>query len=402
MARMTPVFLAEASRTAGGGVAGIAIVNYLLLELDVASELTGIVAATFNLGFVVFTLLLGNIFERFGRRKVLVVLSAINAGAALVYLLPLASPLAFATFMVARFLDGGATGMFWTTVQSYAKHYAEVDGEGHLRNAYTAWYNLSWNGGIIGGTILGWILTWASNTNLVGFYMCAAIAIIQLVAMTFARDEIKDTAREKTVMLDAGRTLTGQESATIASLPYPLVYVAVLVHSFTTGGFSMYIPAYIKGTSLPWHAPYLFFLVQAIAQTTSMTASGHLGERRLPGIVVIAPGLLGLTWILLGIPDPGVMIPVVVAMATLQGMLYSAGMRFLTNVAKRQNKGRIYSFWQFTMGFGRMAGPFSFGFFLAISLPFSIAFVATFGLATCVLLVIVHGTRSRSRAREPS
>ncbi len=383
---------------------GIAIINYLLIEKDLQPEFTGIVGAVFSLGFVVFTMFAGNVYERMGRERLLFIISIACVACSIGYLIPITDPITSIIFLVVRCLDGGFNGLFWATVQSYAKLLSDVDAR--QRNTFTARYNLSWNMGVIGGTVAGWILTQATATNIYGFYVNIFIACIQLIVVSrlaparilFSLQSRDAASNDVVTTIPSNRPLTKDELATIGALKPALVYLALLTHSFTTGALSLFVPATIKNLALPSFITYVFFFIQSIAQTTSMTATGHAKERWIVPAILIMPATIGTCWISFGFHASNVgLVAIIAVLAVAQGMLYTSGMRFLTSVAQASRTSSTFSRFQFTMGFGRMAGPFIFGFLIPLGMSIAAWVVGSFDMLLFATMVVVLLARKQKK-----
>ncbi len=392
---LLPVFIAEACQTGGRGLFAIALVNYLLSERGFGTGETGVISAFYNLGFLAFTFVAGRAIDRIGRERLLEIVTLIIFACSAYYLLPIERGASLVLFVAIRTVDGGATGIFWSAVQSYAKKLADIDQAS--RNAFTSKYNFSWNAGVIIGTVAGWVLTAGTGSNVLGFYLSVMIAGIQVVAIFSLRLTGKRPTGTKgeghAVDPPAQRALTIEERATMASIPIVLLFLSLLTHSFTTGGLSIYLPAKIDELMLPSFVSYIFFFEQAIAQTASMTVGGKIRERQVIPMIVIGPAVIGLGWLMVGFNSGGVVMSFgIIVQSFMQGILYAAGMRFLTNVAQAKGKASLFARFQFVMGFGRMCGPFIFGYLLEIGLMIRLDLAVTvtliFDLVVFALLII--------------
>ncbi|MBN2153284.1 MAG: MFS transporter [Candidatus Lokiarchaeota archaeon] len=393
---LLPVYIAEACQTGGRGLFAIALVNYLLFERGFGTGETGAISAFYNLGFLAFTFVAGRAIDRIGRERLLEIVTVVVFACSAYYLLPIERGASLAVFVVIRTVDGGATGIFWSAVQSYAKKLAEIDQAS--RNSFTSKYNFSWNAGVIIGTVAGWAMTAGTSTNVLGFYLSVAIAGVQLVAILSLR--LAGTPKQRDPNENNGqdgpvpRPLTAEERRTISSIPAVLVLFSLLTHSFTTGGLSIYLPAKIKALSLASFVSYVFFFEQAVAQTASMTAGGKLKEQHVVPAILAGPAVICTGWLLLGISAEGVLMSAgILVQSFMQGILYAAGMRFLTGVSQATGKAGLFSRFQFVMGFGRMIGPLAFGFMIEAGLDVAVAVTIVFDLSVFAALMVAFKAR---------
>ncbi|MEX2681862.1 MAG: MFS transporter [Candidatus Sigynarchaeota archaeon] len=395
-----PLYLAEACQTGGRSVYAIALVNYLLFERGFGTGETGAISAFYNLGFLAFTFLAGRAIDRFGRERLLEIVTLVIFACSVYYLVPIERGPPLVLFVVVRTIDGGATGIFWSAVQSYAKKLADIDQAS--RNAFTSKYNFSWNAGVIVGTVAGWILTAGTRTNVFGFCLSVIVAGIQFVSI-FAMRRTRKMPENGQMQSDlanplAQRALTSEERATMTSIPMILLFLSLLTHSFTTGGLSIYLPAKVLAFSLPSFVSYMFFFEQSIAQTASMTIGGKIKERQVSPAIVAGPAIIGLGWLLLGASIEGIAMSfAIILQSTMQGILYSSGMRFLTNVAQAREQPGLFARFQFVMGFGRMSGPFIFGFLIELGLGLAVGVTVIFDLVVFTLLLAAVCASRRNR-----
>ncbi|HME52749.1 MAG TPA: MFS transporter [Candidatus Lokiarchaeia archaeon] len=395
---LLPVYMASILRNAASGLMTIALANYLLFERSFDAGMTGIITAIFSLGFVIGTLLAGRIMERFDSEKTLVVVSFVILACSLDYIVTFDATVILVVFIACRLGDGIATGVFWTVVQSYAKKLADVDQAS--RNRFTSMYNFSWNVGIIGGTVTGWMVTYMARTNFVGFYLNLTMAIGQaLIILMLLRDHARTThvirpGQETSAIV---RSLSDAEKRTIGTLPVGLVFLALLTHSLTTGTMSIYLPAKILALALPSYVPYMFFFEQSLMQTASMTIGGKIQEQRIFPAIMIGPLVIGCFWLLLGASNGSLNMSIaILAQAGMQGILYSAGMRFVINAAQASGKSSLFSVFQFIQGLGRMGGPLIFGFLIEAGLDYAIMAIVTFDVLVFFVLVIISWRRRSS------
>lgn len=397
---LLPVYFAEACQTGGRGVYAIALVNYLLFERGFGTWETGIITMFYNLGFLAFTFVAGRAIEHLGRGRLLEIVTLVIFACSMFYLVPIERGAFLVLFVAVRTIDGGATGIFWSAVQSYAKKLADVDQAS--RNAFTSKYNFSWNAGTIIGTVAGWILTEQSSTNVLGFYLSVIISGIQVVAIFSMRLTSGEPNGSKpgdhAENLTSQRVLTSDERATMASIPMILLFLSLLTHSFTTGGLSIYLPAKILAFALPSFVSYIFFFEQSLAQTASMTVGGKVRERQVVPAIIMGPAIIGLGWLLLGASIEGIVMSAgILVQSFMQGLLYASGMRFLTNVAQARGKPGLFARFQFVMGFGRMSGPFIFGFLIELGLGIAVVFTVIFDLAVFSCLAIAIRVNKQKR-----
>jgi MFS family permease len=265
-----PMYMLASLKTIGMGIMSAAVSSMLILELGQPAWVAGVVGAVNNLGFVLFIVFFGNLADRMPRYKALRLLLTLSVITAAVRLLPLTTPTNITIFSIFHFLEGGACGLFWCVVQSYAL-VAHRLGEKE-RDNFLSGYNFSWNIGIIGGFLLGTIFVPLASTNYISFWINFINAAISgVLAFTSVKDE-RDTeplplkamspiAPTQRVDLD-----TKVNQALRLYAPY-VVLLILLVHPFADGSLTVLGPLKIKFLLMDSTAVYSLFLVKYITQT---------------------------------------------------------------------------------------------------------------------------------------
>ncbi|MHA1682168.1 MAG: MFS transporter [Promethearchaeota archaeon] len=406
MISLLPVYLVSIARTTASGLVNSAILYFMTYETSFDTYIVGIVGSVFNLGFITFVLTFGRFIDKFNRASILKIVSLILFVCSFMYLIPIGSIHVVVLFCCFRFLDGGVTGLFWTTVQSYAKYAAEIGNK--CRNEYTSRYNFSWNFGIILGMTIGWLAALASNTNVYGLYINIIVVIIQLCSIVFLK---KIPARIKKTTTSDGtgdgekqegssnlNGLNQSEKKTISALPAIVVFLALLTHSFSQGAMSIFLPSKLIVISSVIFIPYMVSFINSVTQTFFITRGSHNEEKTIVPAILILPLLIGAGWLIIGTSTSVFVICLgVFILGMVQGTLYASGMRFLTNVAQQSGNSRIFAHYQFTMGFGRMIGPLLLGFLLEISLNAGFASLILFDLVVFSILVASFLLRKKAR-----
>ncbi|MHA1699168.1 MAG: MFS transporter [Promethearchaeota archaeon] len=408
--RVSPIIVSEIMRTGSSALMGIAIVNYLTFEVRFSSWIIGIIAAIYSAGFFTFNLGFSSFINRFKRKTILSFVSLVITACSFGYLIPISDLVSLIVFCVFRFFEGGVTGIFWSTVQSYSRYMAEISQD--YRNRYISRYNAGFNVGIIVGTIIGWSATYMFRTNLLGFYINIILVLVQLFLILFVLRELPpsngECNRSGHVKADNDltsqgedldkRTLSTLELKTIKSLSIFMVFLALLTHSFSDGAMKVFIPEKLFIISSTSYMSYLIFFEKSISQTITITVGAHIPENWIVRLLIFLPVVIGAGWLIVGFHSSVVVMSFgFIMLGGVQGVLYSAGMRFLTNVSHQQRDSRIFTFYQVTMGGGRMIGPFILGFLLEFGL--NVAFLSIIFFDVLVFSILLADFTSKNRIK---
>ncbi len=390
--RFFPMYMLASLKTIGMGIMSAAVSSMLILELGQPAWVAGVVGAVNNLGFVMFIVFLGNLADRMPRYKALRLLLALSVITAAMRLIPLTTPTNITIFSIFHFLEGGACGLFWCVVQSYAL-VAHRMGEKE-RDNFLSGYNFSWNIGIIGGFLLGTVFVPLASSNYVSFWINFINATISgVLAFTSVKDErdaislpheanspISPIVPTSRVELDAK-----VNQALRLYAPYVVLSI-LLVHPFADGSLTVLGPLKIKFLLMDSTAVYGLFLIKYITQTIACAIGPRIPISRLPLVLQVMPLGITLSWVYFGLA--GDFWAGVIALAlsgVTQGFLYAAGLKYLAQKAQNIGQNKMFANFQITMGSGRTLGPFVMGMVAEISFPLGIGTLASLGvLLTCI------------------
>ena len=387
-----PVYLLATLKTIGMGIMSAAVSSLLILEMGQPAWIAGVLGAVYNLGFVLFIVFLGNLADRMPRHKALRLLLTFSVITSILRLLPLSSPENIAIFGIFHFLEGGACGLFWCVVQSYA-FVAHRVGE-KARDGFLSGYNFSWNVGVIGGYLLGTVFVPMAGTNYIAFWINFINAFISGV-LVFA--SVKDvrvieslTPEESLPKLIASplENESPDTSALRMYAPY-LVLFFLLVHSFADGSLTVLGPLKIRTFALDSTSVYILFLVKYTTQTIASALGPRVRISRLPLLLQIMPLGIALSWVYFGFAGDFWSGAISLALSGMtQGFLYAAGLKYLAQKAQHTSQNKMFAHFQITMGSGRALGPFIMGLVAEVSFPFGIGTLAGLGIIISGVAII--------------
>ncbi len=388
-----PLYVLATLKTIGMGIGSAAVSSMLIIELGQPAWIAGVVGAVYNLGFVLFILFLGNLADRMPRYKALRLLLALSVVTGAVRLLPLTTPSNIAIFSIFHFLEGGACGLFWCVVQSYAlvaHRISEKD-----RDHFLSGYNFSWNIGVIGGYLLGTVFVPLVGTNYISFWInFINAAIMGVLAFTSVKDERNAVAvphEEQIPQVISPKIELNNSTNKALQLYAPyLVLLILLVHSFADGSLTVLGPLKIKAILLDSGAVYTLFLVKYTTQTVACSLGPRIPIARLPLIFQVMPLGIAFSWIYFGLAgDFWAGLLSLSFSGIAQGFLYAAGLKYLAQIAQRGgSQNKMFAWFQITMGGGRGLGPFVMGIVAEISFPFGIGTLACFGILMTGIAVV--------------
>ncbi len=371
-----PVVFLEILRTFGAGLMGSAVSNHLLLELDYEDHIGSLVSSMYFFGFLFFTLIFGHASDKYGRKKVILVVEILAVALGIFYLIPIRNNLSLGFFAFWRFLDGGMNGIFWPTIQSYSI-FAGKSGP-KRKEEFIKGYNFGWNFGLVLGMVGGALLVYVTGSNYLVFYFNLIVVSAGLmVTIIFLKEvpaaiDVSHLPISQENEVEGGQDVqpdSGKLVKTFGTLPMYTIIIMLLIHAFYDGGILIFAP--IKVNSLLRGSFWVFIigLLKAIAQTFSTVLFSGYSNEKVVFRLKIATFCLALTWLSMVFTRSLWHVVVLAALSGfIQGTIYACCMKLTSFKAQYESSSRPYSFYQATMGTGRMIGQIVIGFGTIIAL----------------------------------
>jgi MFS family permease len=363
-----PVYVLEIIRTFGAGLMGVAAANHLILELNYEPWVASIVSSLFYFGFLLFTLIFGHISDRLGQTQVIryTFLASIFFG--FCYLIPIRNIPSLFLFSVCRFLDGGANGIFWPTVQKFsvvAENYGQKEKTSFLSN-----YNVGWNIGFLLSMVFGTVALYFVDNNYILFFFNAVnaaigvgIAFLWLSKISISpRNQNQQSADQsiKEVPHNVSKRDYNLEKAYV--IPIFVLIAVLFAHSFTDGATIINIPLKTQQIGAATFWTFAFGLAKAFMMTIGTGTFSRIKDYQITRCVFIGLSGLAIVWLSFALAQTIIIIFVLMIFSGFfQGMIYAIGMRMMSFKAQQQQSARPYAIFQATMGSGRMLGQVNIG-----------------------------------------
>ncbi|MHA1884467.1 MAG: MFS transporter [Promethearchaeota archaeon] len=372
--KFVPFFLLEIIITSTTGSLATAISNNLISELNYAPWVGAVVVSLTSAGFLIFTLSFGHISDKYSLRNVIIVIHFFRLGCSFFYLLPITSNIHLIFFGLIFFLDGGANGLFWPTIQQISV-LTEKFGGLRLKQKYMSGYNFSWNFGYIFGMFAGTIIVYLFNLNYFVFYFNAIGLIIGVIIAIFSvRNMSEIFSANKISGIDSQQNsavkikeefIPDKHIKVRSKLPkFPLysLLIVLLVHSLTDGVLTIFLTLKIVNINQDLYWVFLITLIKVLSQMIatmvfSFTKKGRIAKLLLLSIIMV----LG-SWVLISLSDNLLSLALLLAISGFgQGMIYALIMSLISYKARDKNSAKPFSYFQVMMSGGRMMGSLIFG-----------------------------------------
>lgn len=359
----------------------VTIALYAVEEYGASTSEAGLVTGIFILGALAGRLVIGRTLDMIGRKRALVLGSALFVGMTALYFLPLGLPF----LMLNRFLHGVTLGVASTAAGTIAAqvipHTRKGEGIGYFSMSATL--------GAAFGPFIGLLMSqWTGYTMI--FAACVAIALSALALSTF----VKVPPLEKP---PAGEVKSGfQLSNYLEANAVPIAIVMFLI-ALSYSSVLSFINFYANDKGLVEAASF-FFLVYAVVILLTRPFTGRIMDLyganyiMYPALVSLAAGLL-----LLSVADSSLGLLFAGALIGLGfGNMQSTTQAVAIKLTPPHRMGLATSTFFVAMDGGLGMGPYILGFiipFIGYSSLYGLLGVAVFTLI--VPYYFLHGKKER-------
>ena len=398
----TPIYIMEICRTFAAGIMATSVANYLILERGFHASQTSVISGAYFAGFMLFTLFLGHIGDHWGQKRALIVLNLLSVVFGFLFLIPIQSDESLISFSIFRFLDGGLNGIFWPTIQKYSVVSHNESKESH--QSFLKFYNLSWNLGFLISMLGGNIIVYFTGSNYSNFFVNLGINIIGLVIAIVWLQEIPQSPEK--LDIPTSESIDNIQESDLESIdqysqslqpqnqpPLKLhqIFLVLLVHAFIDGGILIALPLKITEINKASYWVFGLSLTKATVQTFATTYFSNLRKRILFRSFLGAILGMILGWVLF-IPATDLLFLFILLAISgfFQGLIYAIAMQYTSMIAQRQQSARAFSYYQGTMGSGRMIGQLIIGGFSSIRTYLGIGIIIIYDVFVFFATYIKH------------
>jgi MFS family permease len=329
-------------------------------SLSGGETIIGLIAAISPLAGILFSFPVGLLSDRMGKKRLLVVASAVFLVAPLLYLL-VRNPL---WLIPIRFFHGIATAILGPVASAViVSAYPRARGEklGVYSSATLVGRTLA---PLLGGAIISWFLFFGGTSNFRAVYAAAFLLCVPVLVLTLRLKP--DTASETMRRFTPGDLLRSL-SAFLGNgrlLGTSLVEMATY---FAYGVLETYLPLFLAGQGVPAWQIGLLFSAQVLSIALTKPLFGRLADRVDRRVQVLA-GMVLIGVFIAAVPLFRGVVPVAVV-GILFGLAVSistvATSTYVADVAARESIGASLGALSSIMDIGHSAGPFIAGVVIA-------------------------------------
>jgi MFS family permease len=379
--KIYPVLILAFFRVALGVSIGLAIPVYLI-NIELESEFIGIITSGTAMAYLFSPLIFRNIHKKFGL-KITLILSSSGFLLIQIILQFTLNPLVIYILLIA---DGTFLGFFWPDLMtiistiSTQKQYQENQIK---KNKLLKSYSLSWNLGGVFSFILGTILLFFIDNNLIMFDFALIFAITGVVFAFLIQDPKTRQQSEIVIPLDKGvKCIPTDEKG---SFPVYIPLVLIAIYGFLIGGLGLVYP--LKSDILEYavFTTYLFYSIRLGSQTVAISKSMDLKldkvKKSFPYSIIVVISTL----ILMSVNENLIIFSVLfLVFGTFLSLHYTLSFKLIVFRNSSENTSKYSAYFETMVGIGFFFSPIVLGF--VVNLGINIGFLFLAGIASISLV----------------
>ncbi len=416
--RFWPIFSMSFLRTFFFSIYSLALPNYLIYEKDITPSLVGLIGSISAIANIVGPLVGRKLTNSWGIKNTIIlstVLSFLSIITSIFFVIPW-------VLLVVRALDGFVNGFFWPNainlVSTWEKRYETTSSIDFLRR-----FNNSWNFGLIGGYIFGYVFVQYLGSDLTVLYISAGFAFLMIPsALSMERCNDFSVINNRAVVLQDFKLKTSNYDPDnpkdplkskemedpsaiggkykLAALPLILAYGGIFIYASAKSIIKFTIPYIFKYDGIDSSWVYFVVLFQQIMQITGLNIMSRLSTKK-KGYFIGLGILISATTMMLFMPHSIIFGLLVIFTGVAVGLMQGVTQRIIMDYTKHRNTTK-YSMWNemFTgVSFGIM--PTIAGFLLEIDIIYDFVFLLVVLVSVgAILLRSSHRYVKKFEARE--
>ena len=387
--RFWPIFAMCFFRTFFFSIYSLALPNYLIYEKEITPGLVGLISSISSIAYIVGPLVGRKLTNAWGIKNTMILsttLSFLSIILSIFFVIPW-------VLLIVRALDGFVNGFFWPNainlVSTWEKRYESTSSINFLSR-----FNNSWNFGLIGGYIFGYVFVQYLGNDFTVLIISAGFAFLMIPsALSLERCNDFSVIHNRAVVLQDFRLKTSnfdpedsvqtkglEEQRTnariykLAALPLILAYGGIFIYASAKSIIKFTIPYIFKNNSIDSSWVYFVVLFQQIMQITGLNIMSRLSTKK-KGYFMGLGILISVTTVMIFTPNAIIFAILVISTGVAIGLMQGVTQRIVLDYSKHHNTTK-YSAWNemFSgISFGIM--PTIAGFLLEINIVYDFVFL---------------------------
>ena len=383
--RIYPILILAFFRVALGVSIGLTVPVYLI-SIELESEFIGIITSGTAMAYLFSPLIFRNIHKKLGLKITLILSSSGFLFIQLILQFTL-DPLVIYILLIA---DGTFLGFFWPdlmTIISTVSNHKQYCENLAQKNKLLKSYSLSWNLGGVFSFILGTILLFFIDNNLIMFDFALIFAIAGVIfAFLIQNPEIRDPS-EILIPLDKGLKCIPTEEKGTFPIYIPLVIIAI--YGFLIGGLGLVYPLKSDFLNYAVFTTYLFYSIRLGSQTIAISKSMNFKLSLLKRIFPYSIIVIIFTLIMMSVNSNLIIFSVLfMIFGTFLAVHYTLSFKLIVFRNSSENTSKYSAYFETMVGIGFFFSPIVLGFVVNLSINIGFLFLAAIASISLVFYLV--------------
>jgi len=385
--KIFPVLILAFFRVALGVAIGLAIPVYLI-SIQLEPAFIGIITSGTAMAYLFSPLVFRNIHKKLGL-KITLILSSSGFLIIQIILQFTLDPLVIYILLIA---DGTFLGFFWPdlmTIISLISNQKQYFESQEKKNKLMKSYSLSWNLGGVFSFILGTILLFFIDNNLIMFDFALIFAITGVIFAFLIQNPGNTTQSEVIVPLDKGLKCIPIEEEVSFPLYIPLVLIAV--YGFLIGGLGLVYPLKSDLLSYAVFTTYLFYSIRLASQTVAISKFMDVKLYFVKKILPYSTIVIIFTLFLMAINQNLIIFSFLfLIFGTFLAFHYTLSFKLIVFRNASENTSKYSAYFETMIGIGFFFAPIILGFAVNLGIDIGFLFLASISTLSLIFYLLMR------------
>ncbi|TFG12124.1 MAG: MFS transporter [Promethearchaeota archaeon] len=385
--KIFPVLILAFFRVALGVAIGLAIPVYLI-SIQLEPEFIGIITSGTAMAYLFSPLVFRNIHKKLGL-KITLILSSSGFLLIQIILQFTLDPLVIYILLI---VDGIFLGFFWPdlmTIISLISNQKQYFESQEKKNKLMKSYSLSWNLGGVFSFILGTIILFFIDNNLIMFDFALIFAITGVIFAFLIQNPGNTTQSEVIVPLDKGLKCIPIEEEVSFPLYIPLVLIAV--YGFLIGGLGLVYPLKSDLLSYAVFTTYLFYSIRLASQTVAISKFMDVKLYFVKKILPYSTIVIIFTLFLMAINQNLIIFSFLfLIFGTFLAFHYTLSFKLIVFRNASENTSKYSAYFETMIGIGFFFAPIILGFVVNLGIDIGFLFLASISTLSLLFYLLMR------------
>jgi len=403
--RFFPLFAMCFLRTFFYAIYSLALPNILIFEYNFSSGLVGTISSVGAIAYIMGPFFGRKVTEKFGIKKTLIYSQTIGVIAiiiSIIYIDPV-------VLIIMRAIDGFLTGFFWPNAFNLITSW-EKSCKREKKINFLRYFNFSWNFGLIGGFLAGYIIVLFLGQDFIALIVSAFFAsLIIPSAFLLEKSEDFEVLEDQAVVFQDLKLRTKIISDTSSSpkisisktvdspidkdsmkdIPIILAWGGILLYASTKSIFRFTIPYFFKFAEMDSYWVYVVVLFQQVFQIIGLSMVQKFKKQRF-GYFIGVFILIGFTLSFLFNPSIWVISIINIISGFCIGLVQGVTQRIVLDHSKSSGSRRYTMINEMFMGISFGIMPLIAGFLTEFDIVYDFIFLSSELIILAIILIAVH------------